>query len=294
MLRAAARSFLLLIALVGVVANADGGEPTGAPSPFLPLSPPPWLGVTMDNGADVGVRVEHVVKGSPAEKGGVRVGDRIVALDGARVTTPAEVTRTVQRHKVGETVALGLERGGTARTASVVLGSRPSGDEILRMDLVGSPAPAWTNVAPLAGAPAGIDKLRGRVVIVDFWASWCGPCRMLAPKLSGLKDRFGAQGLSVVGVTTDEPERAAVFAEKHQMRYGIVVDRDGDTSKTYGITGLPTMVIVDKKGVVREVFVGFDPSPAGDAKLESTIKALLAEGGAAPPPAPSVPRPAGR
>jgi thiol-disulfide isomerase/thioredoxin len=292
MLRALVRSVVVVSALVLTTAARASDAPT--PSPFAPLGPPPWLGVTMDNGGDLGVRVEHVVKGSPAEKGGVRPGDRIVTIDGARVNAPIQVTRAVQSHKVGETVAVGLERGGNTTTASVVLASRPSGDEILKMDLVGSAAPAWSNVTPLAGAPASLEKLKGRVVLVDFWASWCGPCRMLAPKLSALKDRFGAQGLTVVGITTDDAERAAVFAEKHQMRYPTVVDNAGDTSKAYGITGLPTMVLVDKKGVIRDVYVGFDPTPAGDAKLESTIKALLAEGSASAPPQPSVSRPAGR
>lgn len=119
---------------------------------------------------------------------------------------------------------------------------------------------------------------------------------MLAPRLSALKDKFGAQGLTVVGITTDEAEKAAVFAEKFQMRYPIVIDKDGDTSRAYGITGLPTMLLVDKKGIVRDVFVGYDPT--GDARVEATLKTLLAETAPPPapipPPAPSAPRPPGR
>ena len=164
------------------------------------------------------------------------------------------------------------------------------------MDLVGAPAPAWTKVSALAGAPSSIAQLRGRVVLVDFWASWCGPCRMLAPRLSALKEKFGAQGLTVVGITTDEAEKAAVFAEKHQMRYGIVVDKDGDTSRAYGVSALPTMLLVDKKGVVRDVFIGYDPS--GDARLEASLKTLLAETAPPPapipPPTPAAPRPPAR
>ena len=98
---------------------------------------------------------------------------------------------------------------------------------------------------------------------------------MLAPKLSAYKDRFGAQGLAVVGITTDDAEKAAVFAERHQMRYGVVVDKAAETSKSYGIAALPTMLLVDKKGVVREVFVGYDPGQ--DARVEALIKSLIAE-----------------
>ncbi len=302
-----ARAFLRALATAaGLAVSAStpfayAGEGEGALPPALPapapLRPafagPPWLGVTMNAGGDIGVAVEHVVRGSPAEKAGVRAGDRIVGIDGAKTTAPGHVTRAVGSHRAGETVSLELERRGSATTVAVVLAPRPSGDEILRMDLVGAQAPAWTKVSALSGAPTSIDKLRGRVVLVDFWASWCGPCRMLAPRLSALKDKFGAQGLSVVGITTDDAEKAAVFAEKNQMRYGIVVDTDGETSRAYGVTALPTMLLVDKKGVVREVFIGYDPT--ADARLEAVLKTLLAEtsppAAPSPPPAPSAPRP---
>ncbi len=274
-----------IVLATGVASAGEDTKPTPAPVPAGTL---PWMGVTMDNGGDTGVKVEHVVRGSPAERAGIRSGDRIVVIDGNRVTAPLHVTRTVASHKVGDSVAVGLERTGNQVKASVVLGARPSTDDILRMDLVGAPAPAWTNVTALSGAPASVDKLKGKVALVDFWASWCGPCKLLAPKLSALKDKFGAQGLTVIGITTDDAEKAAVFAEKHQMKYGIVVDKDGDTNRTYGISAMPTMVLIDKKGVVREVFVGFDPT--ADARIESAIKKLLAESG--PPPAAAVPAPA--
>jgi len=254
--------------------KGDNGPP---PPQAAPLPAMPWLGVSMDNGSDLGVKVERVVRGSPAERGGLRMGDRIVTVDGARVTVPAQVSRGVAAHKVGDTVTIGVERTGNAISASVVLAPRPSNDDLVKMHLVGAPAPAWKNVTVLSGAPQSVASLKGKVVLIDFWASWCGPCRLIAPRLGALRDRLGAQGLSVVGVTTDEPELAAQFIEKHQMKYPSVVDKDGDTSRDYGIAGLPTMVLVDKKGVVRDVFVGFDPT--GEAKLEATIKKLLAEQG---------------
>lgn len=269
---------ILLACVTGAMSTLPGVLPSearaDAPAPVA-LGAPPWIGVTMDQGSDVGVPVLHVVRGSPADRAGVKTGDRIVVVDGARATSPRAVTRAVQARAVGETVSLEVDRAGSAVTLAVVLAARPSGDDILRMDLVGSVAPAWTNVTPLSGAPASLDKLRGKVVVVDFWASWCGPCRMLAPKLSALKDKLGAQGLAVVGLTTDDAEKAATFAERHQMRYGIVVDRSGDTSRAYGIGSLPTMLVVDKKGVVREVFVGYDPSL--DPRVEALVRSLLAE-----------------
>jgi thiol-disulfide isomerase/thioredoxin len=287
-------ALLLGVLTAGAIARADDAA-RSLPQVPVPSGGLPWLGVSMDNGGDIGVRIENVVRGSPAERGGVRAGDRIVSIDGARVTTPGHVSRSVATHKVGDTVTLGIERTGNAIRTSVVLGARPSSDDLLRMHLVGAPAPEWSNVTPLSGAPASMASLKGRVVLIDFWATWCGPCRMIAPRLSSLKDRLGPQGLAVVGITTDEAEQAAVFAERHQMRYPVVVDKNQDTSRIYSVTGLPTLILVDKQGVVRDVFVGFDPS--GEARLESAVRKLLAEPGpAAAPmvPSPSVRRPQGR
>lgn len=291
------RSWLVRMALVAcgvAMASTSSAAESSRPSHDIPAPAPftgvPWLGIAMDNGGDIGVKVENVVRGSPAEKSGVRSGDRIVTIDGARVTAPGHVTRSVATHKVGDTVVLGIERTGSALQATVVLGTRPSSDDLLRMHLVGAVAPSWSNVVPLSGAPSSIASLRGKVALIDFWATWCGPCRMIAPRLSALKDRLGPQGLAIVGITTDEAEQAAVFAEKHRMRYPVVIDKDGETSRAYNITGLPTMVLVDKKGVVRDIFIGFDP--AGDSRLEAAVRKLLAEPGGPPPvPPPIAPRP---
>ena len=217
---------------------------------------PGWLGVAMEpgGGTPAGVGVRHVVRTSPAEKAGVKEGDRIVKVDGGGVARAVD----------GKEVAL-----------KVTLEPRPTADEMLRMDHLGAVAPAWKNVAPVGGAPKSLADLRGRVVVLDFWATWCGPCRLVAPRLSSLQARFGAQGLSVVGITTDEAEVAAAFAQRTDMKYPTVVDTQGDTSRAYGIGSLPSLFILDKRGVVRDVAVGFDPSH--DAAVEQLVKTLLAE-----------------
>jgi peroxiredoxin len=270
------RSIALAAALLTttVAAHADPGG-----SSIAPLAAPPWMGVSMDGGGPNGVAVEHVVRNSPADKGGFKQGDKIVSVDGAKVSAPGDVTGAVGKHQIGDTVNVAVDRAGSSVKLQVVLAQRPTGDEMLRMDLVGAFAPAFTNVKALTGAPSTLASLKGQVVLLDFWAGWCGPCRAAAPRISLLKDRYGAQGLAVVGVTTDAEEKAAVNAERFQMRYPSVVDKAGDTTKSYGIVGLPTMLLIDKRGVVREVFVGFDPS--GEARIEAVIKTLLAE------PAPS-------
>jgi peroxiredoxin len=266
---AALVTFGLAVLGVGHVAGAAESAPTqAAPAPG-------WLGIAMDAGAPDGVRVKHVVRGSPADRAGLRSGDRIVRVDTSSVVTATQVTRAVSARSAGDRVQVTYARAGGETTVTVTLDARPSADQIVRMDKVGTFAPAWVGTSTHSGGPASLASLRGRVVVLDFWAIWCGPCRMVAPKLNALQGKYGAQGLSVVGITTDDLEQAAAFRERTQMKYPVVSDPNGDTTSVYGVSGLPTLFVIDKRGVVRDVAVGYDP--ARDAAIETLVQALLAE-----------------
>jgi thiol-disulfide isomerase/thioredoxin len=235
-----------------------------------------WLGIAMDAaGTGAGVHIGHVVRGSPADRVGVHENDRLLKVEGSAIASPAEVIHRVALHAEGDPLSLTLSRSGKEQTLTVTLASFPSPDEMLRMDTVGAFAPAFSGLEPMTGFPSTVAALRGRVVLVDFWASWCGPCRILTPVLSGWQARYGAQGLSVVGITTDSPETAAASKEQFGMRYPVASDPQGETSKAYSVSALPTLFIIDKRGVVRDLSIGYDPGQ--DARVEGILKSLLAE-----------------
>jgi thiol-disulfide isomerase/thioredoxin len=240
--------------------------------------PRPWLGIAMDNADSpgAGVRVGHVIRGSPADKAGIRDGDRVLRVGSTTVARGSDVVHAVSGLSVGDSVEVAFARAGKEQTARATLVRFPSPDDMMRMDLVGAFAPPWKDIAVVSGSfPASIGSLRGHVVLLDFWATWCGPCRVSIPKLDALQARFGAQGLNVLGVSTEEPEEVALFTQHMPMRYGVGVDPHGATTRSYGVGSLPTLVVIDKRGVVRDVAIGFDPG--SDQRLDATVRTLLAE-----------------
>jgi thiol-disulfide isomerase/thioredoxin len=241
-----------------------------------------WLGVAMESPTEgaAGVPIGHVVRGSPGDRAGLRAGDRIVRVSTTPVSRGADVVRTIAGHAVGDSIDVVFVRGGTQQAVRATLAAYPSQDEMLRMDLVGTFAPPWRDTEAVSGAfPTSVASLRGRVVLLDFWATWCGPCRLVMPMLGALQSRFGAQGLSVVGVSAEDAQDVALFARRMAIPYPIAVDKHGETTRAYGVASLPTLVIVDKRGVVRDVSIGYDDGER--ARLEATVRSLLAE----PPPA---------
>jgi thiol-disulfide isomerase/thioredoxin len=125
-----------------------------------------------------------------------------------------------------------------------------------------------------------LQDLGGRVVVLDFWTTWCRPCRAIMPLLDALYRRHRDRGLSVVGLSP-EPERSIRdHLAARPVDYTIARDTGG-TMRAYGIRGIPTLVVIGRDGAVREVMVGVD-APAM-RRLDALVQRLLAE----PRPQPS-------
>ncbi len=156
-------------------------------------------------------------------------------------------------------------------------GNEPNRPRSGRVEVGSAPPPL--NLDRIAGTEAvTLEGLAGRVVILDFWATWCTPCRAVMPALNDLYRRHRAQGLSVVGLS---PEPDAVIRRHvavEPVQYTIARDLGG-TMRGYGVRAIPTLIVLDRSGQVREVMVGVDPSSIG--RLERLVEQLLAQ------PAPS-------
>jgi thiol-disulfide isomerase/thioredoxin len=167
-------------------------------------------------------------------------------------------------------------------------------------DLIGKPAPEFLGEFALNGKPTPLKDLQGKVVVVDFWAVWCGPCVQTFPHLRELHSKYKAKGLELVGLTSyysqfsfdkgtgkltragqklsqkDEQAMLKDFAEYHKLEHRLVVlsaEENKQVSKDYKVTGIPHVVVIDRKGIVRLVKVG---SGEANAKaIEETVKKLL-------------------
>lgn len=140
--------------------------------------------------------------------------------------------------------------------------------------LVGKDAPDFTLDVVHNGEPGSklaLSAMSGHPVILDFWATWCGPCQVEAPILSRVAERYKDRGLLVVGVdTSDAPGKAGPFAAKKNLAYPIVFDEAGVADR-YGIHNLPTLVVVDKTGKVRAVRTGITDESALDALVGDVL-----------------------
>lgn len=141
-------------------------------------------------------------------------------------------------------------------------------------DFTGKKLPAFS-VTTIKGKKFTNSNLTGKVVLMDFWATWCGPCTHASPVMQAMHTKYGKKGLLVVGanVWDRNPKKdASDYSKKHNYTYTFTFGNE-ELAKSLRITGIPTMLIIDKKGVIKVVLIGYGPSLQD--QLEKAVKPLL-------------------
>jgi thiol-disulfide isomerase/thioredoxin len=185
------------------------------------------------------------------------------------------VTRPIAAGPAGAT-ALPVQ---TAQIVGAVTEGLHAGDlapELVVKGADGSPAP----LLDLSGNPVSLASLRGKVVWLNFWASWCPPCQGETPVLRDMDERYRAAGLAIVGVAVQEttPDDVKAYAAKYGLAYTIAFDATADVFNRYKVYALPTQVFIGPDGRVLEVVDG----PLTDASAGARILGWLPEASAAP------------
>jgi peroxiredoxin len=139
--------------------------------------------------------------------------------------------------------------------------------------LIGKTVPGFS-LTDITGAPITMAAFRGKVVLVDFWATWCVPCRVEIPHFIELQKKYASRGFTVIGISMDDtPEPVAPFAKKYGMNYPVVVGDAPLADKYGGILGLPVAFLIDRNGIVRERYDGITSAET----FEKAVVALLAK-----------------
>jgi membrane-associated protease RseP (regulator of RpoE activity) len=275
---------LSLAALVGLTAAVCAhpvvltrGELPATHAAANGLKSPGWLGVAMEKPKSLaGVIVTRVIRGSPAERKGVRLNDRIVKVDGKLVADPVDVSNQVAAKGAGKSVVLELVRDAQTVTVSVDLMPRPTPEQVFRMDMVGRKI---TSLPPLKIAsgtgPVAYPALDGHVVLLDLFATWCGACLQLGPYYQAMHVKYATQGLTVLAISDESASTLAGWATQNRVTYTLAQDTTSAAFATFSSPAIPASLVVDKHGVIREVEVGFELGQV--QKTEALIQVLLKE-----------------
>jgi peroxiredoxin len=119
------------------------------------------------------------------------------------------------------------------------------------------PAPAF-QLTGRNGKAIDLSQFKGQVVMINFWATWCGPCRVEMPHLARLYDKYRGSGFTVLAVNIDEdPYKAASLAKQLGMRFPVLLDKEKKVSRLYDLSTMPSTILVDREGRVRYVHRGY-------------------------------------
>ncbi|MCB5207815.1 TlpA family protein disulfide reductase [Methylovorus mays] len=127
---------------------------------------------------------------------------------------------------------------------------------------------------PSAAGNISLAQYKGKVVYLDFWASWCGPCKQSFPWMNSMQEKYQAQGLQIVAINLDaNKDDAASFLAGTPAKFTVAFDAKGVTPRAYGVKGMPTSYLIDRDGKVIMQHMGFNA--ADREKLELKIQSLL-------------------
>lgn len=178
---------------------------------------------------------------------------------------------------LGFAALLGLAAGCGERRQEAADSPTAGGPAVTSAAAAPAAAELDFSLTSLDGRTVRLSELRGQVVILDFWATWCGPCRMALPHLQDIHDRFGDKGVTIVAVAMDDGGERVVrpFVAKQGLRFPVVLP-DDKVVKDFGpVRGLPTTVLIGPDGKIHKRYLGYQP-PATLLKDIAALKPELA------------------
>src|ERR1700691_1714679 len=168
-------------------------------------------------------------------------------------------------------------KAGALRIFVLILGlSLPLAAALPASNVAAGATAAAFQLPAAAGDPVSLAGLKGQVVLINFWASWCGPCRQEMPVLDQLYRKYKPAGFTLLGVNVEPKSADALaFLKATPVSFPILFDTQSKVSTLYEVAGMPSTVIVDRKGTVRYVHQGY--KPGDESQYQDQIRSLLRE-----------------
>ncbi len=242
-------------------------EPADAPAQRIPVWPA-WLGVRFEPGS---TKIVQLIPNSPAAASPLHLGDEIVSIDGVAMGSSRQIVQKITETAANSVVSVVVNRDGQPMTMKIKLGARPADEDLIKQTLLDKQAPPFTATMLDGSAKLTLASLKGQVVVVDFWATWCHPCIAQIPHLNDLHNKYASKGLRIVALSNEEPGLVRDFVKSEKLVYPVGLDPDDRIRAAYIVPGMPTTLVIDKTGVVRYISVGFGKM----SEIEDTITRLL-------------------
>lgn len=217
----------------------------------------PWLGLIYKKDLyenHLALRVSGVHPESGCLAAGVVSGDLVIGIDGKDLVNVAQLQNVVKNAKVGSHVAIEIFREGKRIPLTVTLTERPDDISSLTGSAIGSKIAKfgnnfYKNAEKRQEAP--------KATLLDFWATWCGPCRQTLPVLEKMYNKYASQGLEVIGISSEQKNTLLSFYKKqHASPYPLYRDADQGLWRRYGIHAVPTLMLLDSNGYIKRVWSG--------------------------------------
>ncbi len=213
----------------------------------------PWLGISIESKPN-GVSIIQAIQGTPAEKAGLKTGDLIKKVDSVSVKEPKELIGYIQSKGVGYEVLVEFEREKKPMKLSIKLEARPDEFAVVKKQLTGKPMPDFTLEGMNEKKTFTNKDIANKVTIVEFWATWCGPCRASHARLSEFAEKNPS--IQVLAVSNEDTELIQKYIKSTKHKFTTVRDASGDLHKTFLVSAIPMTALIDKKGRIHSLSLG--------------------------------------